>query len=194
MTTNNVKKHNTRNYSIVAFVTSIIISVMVLGQTSANATFIPVQPDTISRTVDPFLFELPNGSVDGARYASIRDGGMPETALQKSSTVSLPLIVRPTGLQEVSVNFTTTFGGQLEPSKMPPGVHVILEPSTILLKPGHDSLINVVVHVDSNAPDGLYMQNIVGKWGGPNDFSGTAISVKVGKGSTQFLMPGDVGQ
>ncbi len=194
MTSNNKRNHNKRNYSIVAIVAAVAISTLVLAQTSAEAAFIQSQSEVIPRSVDPFVFELAPGSVDGIHYTLVRDGGMPEAALQKSTTVTLPLIVRPTGLQELSVDFTTTFGGQLESPKMPPGVHVTLEPSKILLKPGKDSLINIIVQVDSNAPDGLYMQNIVGKWGGPNDFSGTSISLKIGQGSVQFLSPGDVGQ
>ncbi|MEM4378980.1 MAG: hypothetical protein QXX85_08375 [Candidatus Nitrosotenuis sp.] len=78
--------------------------------------------------------------------------------------------------------------------KMPPGVNVSLEPISVILKPGKDSQINLIVRVDNSAPDGLYLQHIVGKWGGPNDFSGTAVSLKVGNGSPQFLLPEDVGQ
>lgn len=77
---------------------------------------------------------------------------------------------------------------------MPPGVNVSLEPISVILKPGKDSQINLIVRVDNSAPDGLYLQHIVGKWGGPNDFSGTAVSLKVGNGSPQFLLPEDVGQ
>lgn len=192
MTIKNEKRYSTRNYCVVAVVTAIIISTLVLSQTNADAILVNTKADTTLRTVDPFMFELETGSVDGARYTAIRDGGMPEASLQKHSAVTLPLIIRPTSLQEVNIDFTTTYGGQLESSKMPPGVHVVLEPSTILLKPGKDSRINVIVQVDSDAPDGLYMQNIVGKWGGPNDFLGTAISLKIGNGSPQFVMPGDI--
>lgn len=198
-TTNKIKNNTKKNILIVGILSVITASAVTFGMIQTDA--VPIQPmldpaddRVVSRTVAPFLFELPEGTVDGARYTSIREGGMPEATLERSKTVSLPLIIRPTGSEEVRVDFYTTFGEQLEVPKMPPGVHVTLAPSTVILKPGIDSLINVNVRVDNNAPDGLYMQNIVGKWGGPNDFSGTAISLKVGNGSPQFLLPGDVGQ
>ena len=200
MTTNTkINNHTKRNMLILGILATITVSTMTFGMTQTDATEIqplldPANDAVVSRTVAPFLFELPDGTIDGVRYTSVREGGMPEASLDRAKVVSLPLIIRPTGQDVVRVDFYTTFGEQLEGPKMPPGVQVTLEPSTVILKPGMDSLINVNVRVDNNAPDGLYMQNIVGKWGGPNDFSGTAISLKVGNGSSQFLLPGDIGQ
>lgn len=192
------KRNTKRNLSVLVLIASIAISTA-LFYNSTEATVIPPNFEStadgvVTRTVAPYLFELPEGSVDNVRYSTIRDGGLPEAVLQKSKVVSLPLIIRPTMNEEVKVDFYTTFGEQIDLPKMPPGVHVVLEPSSVTLKPGKDSQINLLVRVDKDAPDGLYLQHIVGKWGGPNDFSGTAISLKVGNGSPQFLLPGDVGQ
>jgi hypothetical protein len=192
-------KTNTKRNLVVLFSIAVIAASLLMLQSNSEAIVVEPQFEstadgTVSRTVSPFLFELPNDSIDGVRYASIREGGLPEAALQRSKVVSLPLIIRPTTDQEVKVDFTTTFGEQTGTPKMPPGVHVTVEPRSVILTPGKDVQINLIVQVDRNAPDGLYFQNIVGKWGGPNDFSGTAISLKVGNGSPQFLMPGDVGQ
>ncbi|HEX5359429.1 MAG TPA: hypothetical protein VFW99_05885, partial [Candidatus Nitrosotalea sp.] len=62
----------------------------------------------------------------------------------------------------------------------------------VTLQPGEQATINVIVHVDPNAPDGLYQQQIVGEWGGVNEFLGTGIDVKIGKGATEFMIPSGV--
>lgn len=191
-------KTTKRNLVILSSIVVVAVSMLMMQN---NSEVVAIEPqfestayETVSRTVAPFLFELPNDSSDTVNYTSIREGGLPEAALQRAKVVSLPMIIRPTTDQEVKVDFATTFGGQTETPKMPPGVHVTVEPRSIILIPGKDVQINLIVQVDRDAPDGLYFQNIVGMWGGSNDFSGTAISLKIGNGSPQFLMPGDVGQ
>lgn len=189
---NNKKTHVKRNLTIAG----LIVTVAILGmhytphseatvQSRASASFIGTSP---------FDFELPNDAVDGKRYDHVREGGTPEAIIQKGMTVSLPIIIRPAGNEKATIVFSTTFGEQLGAAKMPPGIHVTVEPNAIVLQPGHDSVINMIVQVDKNAPDGTYMQNIVGTWGGPNGFLGSAVSLKIGNGSPQYLFPGDVGQ
>ena len=119
---------------------------------------------------------------------------MPEAAVTKGTTISLPIVIRPSGDKQVTVDFYTTFGDQLDAQKLPPGVSVSIQPSTVILQPGKDSMINLVVQVDKNAPDGTYMQNIVGKWGGPDDFLGSAVSLKIGNGTPKFVFSGGIGQ
>lgn len=146
---------------------------------------------------EPFNFRLPDEALDGIHYTGIRPGGMPEATIAKGSIVSLPISIEPTGIAKkpITIQFTTTFGDQLGLPKLPPGVHVTIQPNTLVLQPGQGTTtINMVVQVDGNAPDGTYMQNIVGKWGGPNDFLGSAVSLKIGHGTQQFLLPKDVGQ
>lgn len=193
MTSNNTKNNKKRNLSI-----TVVAAVAILAVFYAQNGAAAIQPQiTVSQdpipalTVTPFDFELPDGAVDGKRYTHVNEG-TPESDIQQGTTVFLPIIIRPSGNAGGIVDFYTTFGDQLDTPKMPPGVHVSVEPSTVVLQPGHDSVINMIVHVDKDAPDGTYMQNIVGKWGGPNDFMGSAVSLKVGKGTAQFLFPGDI--
>jgi hypothetical protein len=197
MTLNNIneKTHVKRNLTILG----LVVAVAILGIYYAPHGEALLQPQVTSPAVSfigmsPFDFELPNEAVDGKRYDHVREGGTPEAVIQKGTTVVLPIIIRPAGNEKATINFSTTFGEQLDAPKMPPGIHVTVEPNTIVLQPGHDSVINMVVQVDKNAPDGTYMQNIVGTWGGPNDFLGSAVSLKIGSGSQHYLFPGDVGQ
>ncbi|MEM4378979.1 MAG: hypothetical protein QXX85_08370 [Candidatus Nitrosotenuis sp.] len=71
---------------------------LALLHNNTEATVIPPNFETttdgvVTRTVAPYLFELPEGSVDGVRYSTIREGGLPEASLQGAKVVTLPLII-----------------------------------------------------------------------------------------------------
>lgn len=192
---NNKKTHVKRNLTITGLVAIAILGMHYAPHSEASIqALVTSQPAVSLIGLSPFDFELPNEAVDGKRYDHVREGGTPEAVIQKGTTVSLPIIIRAASNDKTTISFSTTFGEQLEAPKMPPGIHVTVEPNTIVLQPGHDSVINMIVQVDKNAPDGTYMQNIVGTWGGPNGFLGSAVSLKIGNGSPQYLFPGDVGQ
>lgn len=177
--------------AITATVLAILFGHSVTATSSTQDTNVQLLPSADNA----FHFGLPDGVVDGKHYSRVIEGGMPEASIAKGTTVSLPIKIISASTEPITVKFSTTFGDQLGLPKMPPGIHVTIEPNIVKLQPGDNTIINMVVQGDLNALDGTYMQNIVGTWGnGPSDFLGSAVSLKIGVGTPHFLKPSDVGQ
>ena len=141
-----------------------------------------------------FIFHLPEDAVDGKRYMSVTNGGIPETTLEQGSSTKLPLIIESRSDEVVTIDFYTTYGAQRDAAKVNPnGVGVSVVPNQLTLQPKEHASINLVVTVDNNAPDGLYHQQVIGEWGDVNEFAGTGIYVKVGAGASEFMHPGTIG-
>lgn len=143
-----------------------------------------------ARTVSPFIFELSEDAENYFTPESVNNGGPPELILQKSGTESFPLTIKSTTDNAVPVKFFATFGEQTGKPKLPPGIDVIIEPNSFTLDKDESVTINVQIKATSDAPDGWYFLNFVGMWN-EDEFSGTNISLKVGKGSDILLSPAD---
>lgn len=143
-----------------------------------------------ARIVPPFIIELPNDAENYFTLESINNGGPPELILQKSDTISFPLIIRSTTDVVVPVKFYATFGEQTGESQLPPGIQVTIEPDFFTLGEDESITMNIQVKAADDASDGWYFLNFVGMWN-DGEFSGTNISLKVGNGSDMLLNPAD---
>jgi hypothetical protein len=142
-----------------------------------------------AREVSPFDFQLDESAVDGKRYSYV-DSGTPHAIIKQGQNVSLPVIILPATDKPVLVKFhATTDYNQTAQPRMPRGVHVIIEPSSVLVKPHQNTTINIVVNVDSNVHPGKYALNIVGEWEAENGFMGSSIMLHIGRDFGPNAMP-----
>lgn len=144
-----------------------------------------------ARSVMPFLFELPSQADLYYTRESLENGGPPESILQRSSEVILPLVVKSSSEENLHLKFHATYGEQMASPKLPPGIIAYVEPNDIVIEKGGNTTINLIVETAPDAPDGWYFMNIVGVMDS-GDFSGTNISLKVGMGSEIPLLPSEI--
>jgi hypothetical protein len=144
-----------------------------------------------ARSVIPFLFELPSQADLYYTAESLENGGPPESILQRSSEVTLPIVVKSSSEENIHLKFHATYGEQMASPKLPPGIIAYVEPNDIIIEKGGNTTINLIVKTAPDAPDGWYFMNIVGVMDS-DDFSGTNISLKVGKGSEIPLLPSEI--
>ena len=144
----------------------------------------------VGSQVSPFDFQLDESAVDGKRYSYVINGGSPAAIIKQNETKSLPIIILPATDKPIPIEFHLSVGyNQTGAIQMPLGVHAIVEPSEITVKPHQNETINIVVSVEKNAPSGKYQLNIVGEWPGPNGFLGSSIIINVGKDYGPDAMP-----
>ena len=140
-----------------------------------------VHAQAVGRQLSPFDFQLDESAVDGKRYSYVANG-QPAAIIKQGANSSLPIIILPATIKPILVTFHATTGGdQTGQVRIPRGIHVTIEPSSILVKPDKQEKINVVVTVDKDAASAKYALNIVGEWEGENGFVGTSFMLHIGK-------------
>jgi len=184
----NFLKHTCSLQTLVMQYARSIVAVVIASLCVSLLPYVHAQ--AVGSQVSPFDFQLDESAVDGKRYSYVIEGGSPAAIIKQNETKSLPVIILPATDKPVPVKFHLSVGyDQTGPIQMPLGVHAIVDPSEITVKPHHNETLNIVVSVDKNAPSGKYQLNIVGEWPGPNGFLGSSIIINVGKDYGPDAMP-----
>ena len=148
--------------------------------------------DAQGRTLNAFMFMVPEEYIDGVKYSGSK-GGSAITELEKSESKIAPIIIRSLSQEPVDIDFHTTFGSDHRGEvKSIPGTTVTVEPESIRLIPGEDQVLNIHIITDDTVQDGTYRQSITGYWDDINGFLSTSINIQIGEGSEKVLKPRDV--
>jgi len=149
----------------------------------------------MGRLISPFMFHVNNTQSDHMLTTSSisQPNSIPQVTIEKGGTITIPIEIKSWVHEgdNISLEFYTSFLSQISPDVVPPGIKITIEPQTIDLIPDETFTIHVTVNVALDTKDGLYKQNIVGKWN-ENDFLGTPITLKIGSGSKSFLTYSEV--
>ncbi|HSB57019.1 MAG TPA: hypothetical protein VLD38_04320 [Nitrosopumilaceae archaeon] len=141
-----------------------------------------------AHTIAPFSIDLPTNASRFYDLTNPYSSG--PLGMVNSPTSYFPLIVKSESDEKTIITFSARYEDTNSPLKMPPGIFAKVEPDSLILEPGKNETINLVVNVAPKAPNGFYLMNVLATYDSKYSVA-TSIGLVIGNKTLDEIFSND---